>query len=354
MKNKFLTIASALFLVIVLDAALVSCRGENELPIDDTQHPIAFASVAAEQEAVTRATTLGKNFTVYGYKTVNGNPQLVFDGYAVQYTSGSTNTSEDNTHGYSYVQGGQTIKYWDFGASEYRFWGYTGNNTDFKVDGTELTISGLTLSTTEPTGSALYSQLYHRSPVSTEVVRLQYKRPYAKVRVLFYTTEELTGEDIIQLTGITFGGGEGSITTKGSMTITYPKSGSTSETISVTKDSSSESTIDNLTFSNATLDKDHGTASNNAVIAVPTDDTEWYYTLPLSTVATAQPFTMQVSIDGDTKTATVPAAYMHWNPNTLYTYIFKITEAGKKIELYDVLIDPWKYGGSQNEEWKNW
>lgn len=349
MKDKILTIASALFLVLVLDAAFVSCRGENELPIDDTQHPIAFASVAADQEAVTRATTLGKDFTVYGYKTVNDASQQVFNGYAVTYKSGSANTSESNTHNYEYVNGtSQPIKYWDFGASEYNFWGATGGT--FTNGGTELTISGLTLTTTEPTGSALYSQLYHRSPVSTDVVQLQFKYTYAKLRVLFYTTGELTGDDQILLSDITFGGGTNSIAISGRIMVKFNKKGEDKETIEVTETEQK----DNLTFNDATLDKDHGTASNNAVLAVPTDGTEWYYTLPLSTVATAQPFTMQVSIDGDTKTATVPAAYMHWNPSTLYTYIFKITEAGKKIEFYDVLIDPWKYGGSQNVEWKNW
>lgn len=65
-------------------------------------------------------------------------------------------------------------------------------------------------------------------------------------------------------------------------------------------------------------------------------------------------FTLSLNIDGDSKTAVVPAAYMQWQPNTCYTYIFKITEAGKKIEIYDVLIEPWKYGGSQDEEWTNW
>lgn len=302
------------------------------------------------------ATALAHDFVVFGYKTLNSTPQPVFNGYYVTYQNGSANTSEDNTHGYHYVNGGQTIKYWDFGATEYNFWAYTGDKTGFNTDGTTLTIDGLSLSVTEPTdiNQKLFSRCYHRSPVSNEVVQLRFLRPYAKVRVMFYTTEELTGDDEIQLTDITFGGGSSSIAKKGSMTVTYPKSGTTPETVTVTIDSSPGSTIDALTFNNATLDATHGTASNNAILAVPTTGTEWYYTLPLGTDGVAQPFTMQVNIDDDPKTVTVPAAYMHWEPNTPYTYIFKITEAGKKIELYDVQIDPWKYGGSQDEEWRNW
>lgn len=67
-------------------------------------------------------------------------------------------------------------------------------------------------------------------------------------------------------------------------------------------------------------------------------------------------FIMSAHINGDMewKNAVVPATFMQWKPNYLYTYIFKITDASKKIELYDVKIDPWKYGGSQEEEWNNW
>lgn len=346
-----------LLLIVLFGVVISSCSDEAGMQIPSEQHAIAFASVSEEQESMTRtATALAHDFVVYGYKTMAGNPQLVFNGYAVKYTPGSANTSLDNTHGYHYVVGSQTIKYWDFGASEYNFWAYTGNKTDFNADGTALTISGLKLAVAEPVdiNKKLFSRHYHRSPVSSDVVQLQFLRPYAKVRVMFYTSEELTGDDQLALTDISFSGGTGSIITAGSMTVTYSKTGNTTETITVTGNSSPESTLDALTFADTTLDATHGTASNNAVVAIPTGGTEWYYTLPLSTGASAQSFTMQVSIDDDSKTATVPAAYMHWQPNTSYTYIFKITEAGKKIEFYDVLVDPWKYGGSQEEEWRNW
>lgn len=332
--------------------ALASCSGEEDLHQEEMFVPINFVSETAETETVTRANTnLGRDFVVYGYKKINDTEQPVFNGYSVTYSANSAGTSTSNTHNYEYVHGDQTIKYWDFGASEYNFWAYTGAKTAFNADGTTLTIDDLALTTTEPdvTGK-MFSSLYHRSPVTTDVVQLKFKHPYAKVRVMFYTSEELTSSDQIQLTGISFGGGTNSIATAGKIVVNYGKTGTEKETVTMTTTAYG----DNLTFGNATLDKDHGTASNNAVLAVPTSGTDCYYTIPLSTAASAQAFTMQVSIDGDAKTATVPAAYMHWNPNTVYTYIFKITEAGKKIELDDVLIDPWKYGGSQEEEWKNW
>lgn len=374
MKNKILTIASALFLVLVLDAALVSCRGENELPIDDTQHPIAFASVAAEQEAVTRATTLGKDFTVYGYKGMaDGSNQTVFDGYTVHYTQGSANTSADNTHDYYYVGGSQTMKYWDFAATEYHFWGVYAKDHDPALatfTGDEynvLTISGVPLRVGEPdpADDVLFSALYERRPVSTDVVQLSFKRPYAKLRIMFYTTEKIeNASDNIELTEITFAPDPSAadplvnkVYGKGNVVVTYPLptvscDGKAQETISV-KNLSEEKA--NLAFQDVTLTKDAGISSNTSVTAAVDDsDHHYYYPLPMGEKNPA--FTMTVCINGDTeqKTAVVPAVYMRWQANYLYTYIFKITEAGKKIEFYDVKIDPWKYGGSQEDEWRNW
>lgn len=348
---------------ILLILLLCSCSAEEILlPIGGEQgEAIAFAYGMEEEAAVQQggsghhavrrkaAVALQSNFTVWGYKTMPGpEVQQVFNGYAVEYHQNTAHTTDSNTHDYEYVGGGQTIKYWDYGASEYHFWGATGGS--FNTDGTTLTLTGLALTTTEPKTSALYSQLNQRSPVSSDVVQLQFKRPYAKVRVMFYTSEPPSGGDEIQLTGITFGGGAGSIASTGSMTISYPTSGTASETYNVAPSSTQAS----LTFEDITLNTNTHKASNVAALAVPTDGTEWYYTLPVPDASPAGVFTLSLTIDGDSKTAVVPAAYMQWQPNTCYTYIFKITEAGKKIEIYDVLIEPWKYGGSQEETWTNW
>lgn len=330
---------------------LGSCGGTDVLLPDAELHAIAFASEEADEEVMTRASApLNRDFTVYGYKTVSENAHVVFDGYSVTYNSGSAGTSVDNTHNYSYVNGStQTIKYWDFGASEYNFWGATGGS--FADQGATLTINDLALSTTEPdpTNTVLFSALYHRSPVSTDVVRLLFKRPYTKVRVMFYTGMTLTDKtfDNIKITGITFGPeSPNKIITGGSLKVTYPKSGVGPETYSTTTTASAVS----LSFKNVQLDHTQGTASNNAVIAVPTDGSEFYYVVPNDYTT---PFTLSANIDGEDKTAVVPANFMNWRPNFVYTYIFKIS-GGKYMELYDVQIAPWKYGGSQEEVWKNW
>lgn len=337
-------------LMVALVVGMLQTSCNNDAPMPDDTPTIAFASFALDQEeSVTRAaTSLARDFTVYGYKTVNSTPQLVFDGYAVKYKAGSANTSEDNTHGYYYVHGTQSIKYWDFSAREYNFWGATGGR--FSDDGTELTIKGLTLTTTEPTSLPLYSELYHRKPVSSDVVQLQFKHPYAKVRVMFYTNATLTDNtfDDIKITGIKFGPeSPNKIVASGTLKVTYPKSEEGPETYSIEAPTSN---VDKLTFKDVVLDHAHGTASNNAVTAMPTDGTEYYFVVPNNN---ATSFTLSANIDNEDKTAVVPSNFMNWKPNFAYTYIFKIS-GGKYMELYDVQIDPWQYGGSQEEEWKNW
>ncbi len=354
--------SSAWLLALATVVSLVSCTGEDDLRPADGQQAIAFASATAEEESVTRAATaLGHDFVVYGYKTMADNSvQTVFDGYSVKYNAGSANTSETNTKGYEYVVGAQTIKYWDFGASEYRFWGATApaDLTDptyptWNADGTSLAIP-MKLSTTEPT-EVLYSQLYRRvSPIKSDVVELQFKRPYAKMRVMFYTTDPLTGSGHQSLTHITFGGGTNSIVTDGSLVVNYPKSGNNPATGTAVESvaQSATSSQDNLSFNDVDLNATHGIASDNAVCAVPTGGTEWYYVMPASTGVTVPPFTMSLKLDGVTKTADVPSAYMQWLPNVVYTYIFKISAT--QLALSEVLVAPWKYGGDQDEEWKNW
>lgn len=347
--------------LVVCCLAIIACA-DDELA-GNTQVsgvPIVFATgiqneenAAMSNSRASRASEvpLMHEFVLYGYKGVS--PQIVFNGYTLTYHPNSAGTSAENTHDYSYVDeaNNQTIKFWDFGASEYNFWGYTGDKSSFSSGGTTLTIPGLEQTIAESVlTDKLFSSLYHRSPVSTDVVQLQFKRPYAKVRVVFYTNQELSDKpfDNIKISGITFGPeSPGQIVTSGNLKVKYPKNGEGPEVYSTT----STASADNLTFEGEVqLDHTHGTASNNAVTAVPTGGTEYYYVVPNDN---ATPFTLSARVDNEDKTAVVPDNFMNWKPNFVYTYIFKIS-GGKYMEFYDVQIDPWKYGGSQEDEWRNW
>lgn len=398
----------AFLLALTSVLAWVSCAEDHlypeEKPTPEAPQPpkpdelptIAFASIAADQESTTRADgpTLGHDFVVYGYKNVGGSQQTVFDGYTVKYRAGSANTSEDNTHGYYYVGiGNQSLKYWDFVASEYHFlgaWDERGDLTKFtdNANNKVLTIRDVPLRVGDPAPAydVLYSSLIERRhPVTTDVVRLEFKRPYAQLRIQFYTSVPLEGDDVVKLSHISFAPDPeatspwvNKVYAKGDVKVTYPLTtsctGDAHETVEVDKESLREPQ-DELLFEDVTLTSTLGTTSNTAITA-PIDESGglrlddmpgsslntragevagkkyFYYPLPMGELNPA--FTMRARVDDEVKTAVVPANFMQWKPNFLYTYIFKITEAGKKIEFFDVKIDPWLYGGSQEVEWKNW
>ena len=138
---------------------LISCSNEDSveptpMPIDNT--PIIFTALQQEAQTVTRgdnedngASAVTRSplynitsiFNVYGYKNMGyeegsdpidyTEPQQVFPGYIVKWQENSTNTTVTNTNGWEYVNqqdagnDEQSIKYWDWSSTAYRFFGYT-------------------------------------------------------------------------------------------------------------------------------------------------------------------------------------------------------------------------------------
>lgn len=400
--------------------SLVSCHED----IAETPAPegvgIAFVSALQNEAVQTRAggtEPLARDFFVYGYKA-ESDAQIVFNGYTLHYEANTAGTSEDNTHNYSYAGGTsltgvqQEIKYWDFSAAEYHFWGCsavsndrirlaTSPSTPLSVgeaefssasgnEGTTLTIP-VCLAKDEPTEIPLYSELCERKPVSSNVVQMVFKRPYSKLCVQFYSNDAIDVDEVYKLTDITFGPiAEAAspltnkIHTKGAVKVSYPKKCDPSEeTVTLQLDDEAQK-WSKLPFLDVELNASHGTASNNAVTALipdgkllqlddmpgvslakgrstaPSTRRDHYYVLPMGVTVEGSTdwknpaFVMTLRLEGETKTAVVPASFMQWKPNCHYTYIFKITELGRKIEFFDVSIDPWLFGGSQDEEFRNW
>lgn len=122
MKKYLFFVASAL--------ALASCSsddflGENPGNVHNATTAINFGGEAGK---ITRATSnegddhvkLDNQFKVYGVKTTDGTMfHNVFINYSVWYDETLTTS---NTNKWEYVgRNKQTIKYWDYSASEYRF-----------------------------------------------------------------------------------------------------------------------------------------------------------------------------------------------------------------------------------------
>ena len=141
-----------LAVVLMLSAwtmlAVVSCGSSGgDDPDSPTPNkpdtPIAFFAFQQDEQTITRAAGLEDEgittFTVYGYKNMEyydgsgtyGGLQNVFPGYRVTWKANTANTTTSNSDGWEYVnkQTGsepeQSIKYWDWSAKAYRFFGLT-------------------------------------------------------------------------------------------------------------------------------------------------------------------------------------------------------------------------------------
>lgn len=388
MKKYIIFAASAL--------ALASCSsddflGENPGNVQNATTAINFGGDAGQ---ITRTTSnegstekmLDGQFKVYGVKKKQDNIDHVFPNYYVWDVAAKNTTS--NTNGWEYVgkQGDadlgtgkitldkdQTIKYWDYSASEYHFVagspiGKFNLNPSPGQDITSANITGLAghieANDAEGTGTVLETYpVYVAAPVKVEntgyqkPVQFNFYRQQAMVRVGIYETipgysitdikfyaydtdgTTLKASDVnnIILTSATPGYFVGGSNITG--TITY--TGWDSATPSYT-----------LTYTDASLTKSKNwyagkldvlaTTSTDAVAKLYGTDkdmsTAGYFTVLPTQAENASPILIKcdytlTSDDGSGETievtgatAAIPKAYSKWDVNTRYTYLFKISD----------------------------
>lgn len=394
MNKYFLYAASVL--------ALASCSsddflGENSGNGQNSSSAINFSGDAGK---ITRATSntgdyvkmLDGQFNIYGVKKMSETQFVtVFKDYSVWNAAANTTTS--NTNGWEYVGAkgatnlgtgnisldkDQTIKFWDYSASEYHFVAgsliknFTPDPLIVGKDITYATISGLaghiTANDKDGTGTALETNpVYVSEPVIVkkekyqEPVQFKFVRQQAMVRVGFYETipgysihnvnfydaegNVSNGNNII-LTSGTAGYFVGGSNVEG--TITYNWTGITpsytyaySET-GLTKDKNwyagKLSTLA-TTSAGKKIDLEDGTKMELLWGTDKDMSTNGYFTvIPTPTATTAAPILIKcdytlVSDDGSGETikvtgatAAIPAAFSKWEVNTRYTYLFKISQ----------------------------
>lgn len=134
MKKYIFLAASAL--------ALASCQSDDFLGntpgnVQSNTSAINFDGGTGKitrttQTGATAAQTLGEKYIVYGYKTTGSTKTTVFDHYTIKWNNLAGKT-ESNTKGWEYVgektnslsdlgvDKDQTIKYWDYSATQYDF-----------------------------------------------------------------------------------------------------------------------------------------------------------------------------------------------------------------------------------------
>lgn len=333
-------------IIIVLLTLLTACSTEEMAP----DVPIVFAPVTRDVTETSRAAGNGleHDFVVCGYKTTTKGLQYFMPRYDVTYGSGT----------YSYVTEHQPLAYWDNKASEYRFWGYTGSDIKSSGDGTTITIP-VSLQKELSASMPLFSELKLVTLIDYKTVELEFLHPVSKVAVMFYTEEPLQDGEKVNVKDIALAPKENSLEGKvsklwnaGIVTVSYPLSGGAHESVSVSQ-SIPASVSDNLTFKDVVLTKDAGDRIDRVVCANVTGAESYhYYSLPMGDKN--PDFVLTMKLEGEDKTVIIPEQYMHWQANHGYNYIFKISGVSKTVELCDVKIEPWHYGGSHDEEWHNW
>ena len=369
MKKYLIFAASAL--------ALASCSsddflGENPGNVQNATTAINFGGDAGK---ITRATSnegddhvkLGNEFKVYGVKKTNEKFVTVFNNYSVLYNE---NLTTSNTNNWEYVKGNQTIKYWDYSASEYRFVaGSPISAFTFNVpsDGTTKNIESATITglgghivanTTETANT--FNPVYVAEPKVVakadykNTVQFNFVRQQSMVRVGFYETipgysvtnikfyeagaTKATSNNVILTSAKTnyfVGGSE----VKG--TINYDW---TTPSYTYKYDDTGLTKSKNWYAGKFTPHSALATTSSESVVATlygtekDMSDKGYFTVLPTPSATTANAIVIKcdytlTSDDGSDETievtgatAAIPKAYSKWDVNTRYTYLFKISD----------------------------
>lgn len=374
MKKYIFLAASAL--------TLASCTSDDFLGNTPGSTPTSANSAinfGGDAGKITRATSnegddhvkLDNQFKVYGVKKTNEKFVTVFKDYSVLYNE---NLTTSNTNKWEYVKDKQTIKYWDYSASEYRFVAGSPNLAfTFKVpsDGTTKNIESATITglgghivanTTETANT--FNPVYVAEPKVVakadykNTVQFNFVRQQSMVRVGFYETipgyfvsdvhfyaydtddktlKVSTGYNVI-LTSATDGYFVGGSNLTG--TVTYDWKSTTPSYTYKYDDTNLVKRQNWYAGKLGTLATKSSEPEVNILYGTDKDmSTTGYFTvLPTPSETEASPILIKCDytlnsddLSGETikvtgATAAIPAAYSKWEPNTRYTYLFKISD----------------------------
>lgn len=393
MKKYLFFAASAL--------ALASCSsddflGENPGNVQNATTAINFGGEAGK---ITRATKnegtpaemLAGQFKVYGVKITNSTiSHNVFPDYYVWDVADKNTTS--NTSGWEYVGANgasnlgtgkitltkdQTIKYWDYSATEYRFVAgspieaFDYKTSTDKTTGTHITevkVTGLAghIEANNTTTALKTDPVYIADPVKVvkdnyqKPVEFSFKRHQSMVRVGLYetipgysitdikfyaydtdgTTLKASDDNNVILTSATPGYFVGGSNLTGTVTYT---GWDTTPSYTFKYDDTNLTKSKNWYAGKFTPNPKLATTSSETDVATlyGTDkdmSTTGYFTvLPTPTATEPSPilikcdYTLTDFNTGETinvkgATAAIPAAFSKWEANTRYTYLFKISD----------------------------
>lgn len=401
MNKYFLLAASAL--------ALASCSSDDFLGENSgngqnaANSVINFGGDAGKttrgiQTGSTAATTLKKHFVVFGDKTnAAGTTQAVYDHYDVKWIGDEAeNKTQTNQHGWEYVgytpnknssldaDATQSIKYWDYSASEYNFAAFSLGELTDETDPTDPYKNQLKYNDATGTiaaGNVKISQIGSKASKYTvegavgditklyisdritakpngttpdikyqDAVQFNFRALKTLVRMgIFETVNGYSVKDVKFYKSNNTNDGTPSLyaTDKnipagnGKATITFGEDKTKGEYNKalvewVSSTNEQDITFGSLTLKGAELKEDNTTSQylgrTSADASLPDKYNEVIPSAKIGALTLKVDYTL-VSTDGSKEeikvtgaTAVVPAEYTKWQPNYSYTYIFKISD----------------------------
>lgn len=418
MKKYLIFAASAL--------ALASCSsddflGENPGNVQNATTAINFGGDAgkttrANKTGENAATALQKHFVVYGAKTNDAGTQAVYDHYDVKWIGDEADKkTQTNQHGWEYVgykpnknsslatDAKQSIKYWDYSATEYNFAAFSlGELTDetdpyknqlkhdatddvtagnvkispinsmastYTVEGAVDDITKLYISdriTAKPNGSTPY--IDYNEPVQFNFRALKTRvrmgifetvNGYSVKDVKFYSSTNTTSANATGTPGL-YSENKTIPAGNGTATITFEEDKTKGEYNKALVKWTSKTNTKDITFATLSLKaaeskeeaRDLYLGRTSADASLPEDYNNVIPSAEIGKLTLKVDYTL-VSTDGSTEeikvtgaTAVVPAEYTKWQPNYSYTYIFKISDKTNgntgdptKPGLYPIVFD---------------
>lgn len=329
-------------------------------------------------EGETGLETLFSSFRVWGFKTksdalqeggnrTNGHQegengtaviQKVMEGYLVDWqNNGWEYIGKQNT----FLNTTQTIKYWDYSASSYRFMAYAYNDetkevtasTDANLSKTTFSIpyafSNDATSTTTPYISALWASNNQSTGQNKygDQVKLTFAPLIAKVRFKFKYADGQKPK----IEDISFKDSRWNKNADGSFNWTAQNEPQTPREGNIVISYS-------LSEAKTTVSKPWGDGKTGPLeLTIPYEEEtdpihqtdtyqKWYYMPPMDIADYKQgSYTITAKVNGNPVSATVGSEYTQWKAGCQYTYTFKISETNTSISFAEVQVEQWKENG---------
>ena len=357
------------------------------------------APTRADKTGKDAAAALNNNFVVQGVKGNGTTQTVVFNNYNVNFEDGSANTTTSNTAGWEYVAqavhpnatgiGAQSIKYWDYSASQYDFIAYSAGTATAIATGTpaagQVLISAIDASKMKgvTTGTAITDGAYTIEGAADDLakayiadmvtayaasdynkeVEFKFRSLAAKVRIALYeTVPGYSVKDVVFYTDDNTAATDGKahlyttgsdvFNAEGKYIVYFPTTGNQTNPdynkahLAFEPGTGTGSTTTTKTFGtlNYTGKESYETEANvylgrtsNAATFAGTASPDNYYTVVIpnedGAVLNLKVDYTLLSTDGSGETikvtgakAQVPAVYAQWKSGYAYTYLFKISQ----------------------------